>query len=152
MTVLNDLRDETRAAFERFLESSKSAELPIERLNCYLVHAIATHKTFLKFAPFEAELSQTKGAWELVKSGEDRVQSIVPKLLECIAIEIKPTAGIRSDGNNPWDATKEFFKECLDNLLENWDQPGELIDNFREDLHEWWDDVGDWLDENIRNF
>lgn len=149
MAVLNDLRDEIKVAFIRFVESSEKAEMPVERLQCYLGHAIATHKIFLKFSPFEAELRHANGAWELVQGGEDRVQKVVPQLLERIAVEIKPAATILSDSKDPWEATKELAENCLENLQENWDDPGELINDFREDWNEWWDDVSDWLDERI---
>ncbi|ESX07223.1 hypothetical protein X769_07585 [Mesorhizobium sp. LSJC268A00] len=149
MTVLNDLREETKAAFARFVESSEGAELPFERLQCYLEQALATHKIYLKFAPFEAELRQAKGAWELVQDGEGRVQKVVPMLLERLGVEIKPAARILSDGKDPWDATKELAENCLENLEENWDDPGELINDFREDWKEWWDDLSDWLDRGI---
>lgn len=152
MTVLNDLREEVKAAFERFIESAEHAELPVERLQCYLAHAIATHKIFLKFAPFETELRQTNGAWELVQDGEVHVQKIVPQLLERIAVEIRPAVGIRSDGDDPIEASKELAKSCVENLEENWDDPRELISDFREDWNEWWEDVSDWLDRVIRGF
>ncbi|MBK5397477.1 hypothetical protein JFU47_12295 [Pseudomonas sp. TH39(2020)] len=156
MSVTTTLQNSINELNIELQEKLAKAFSESERITALLSNAVALHGIFLKFRPFQQELT-TSGAWKIVTNGEDFAQSSVPSFLKVIEARVKGEAVFdesaqimtTSDDDGPWDATREYLEQLWDNIKENWDNGREAIDQFEKDARDWYQDQVDWLDRVI---
>lgn len=159
MSVTTDLQASHKALNVELQEKLARALSEAERVTALLANAVALHGLYLKYRPFQGELTAS-GAWLIVTDGEEFAQSSVPSFLKVIEVQLRADALLdgkakimtSSDDKGPWDETMEFLRNLLENLKENWDHGIEAVERFRDDFRDWSKSQMDHLKHEIDNF
>lgn len=157
MSVTTDLQASHKELNIKLQENLANAFSEAERVMALLANAVALHSLYLKYSPFEEELTATS-TWEIVTDGEAFAQSSVPSFLKVLDAQLKADILLSektkimtsSNDEGVWEYTKQFINACKENLKENWEKGIYMAIQFRDDVREWYNSTMAWLEEKIK--